>query len=61
MSYRCAAPVNTVADCSVKNSDSVFNREQSLSVLKEDNKKKLYNKDNKISNFFAKEAKLISV
>jgi hypothetical protein len=50
----------TVGDCDVKNSDSASNREQSFSAL-EENKKELYNKDNKISNFFVREARLISV
>jgi hypothetical protein len=51
----------TVGDYSVKNSDSASNKEQSLFALKKDNKKELYNKDKKISKFFARETRLINV
>jgi hypothetical protein len=60
MSYRHAAPAYTVGDRDVKNSDNTFNKEQSPLVL-EENKKKSYNKDNKVSNFFTREARLICV
>jgi hypothetical protein len=60
MSHRHTAPAHTVGDCDVKNSDSVSNREQSFPALEED-KKESYNKDDKVSNFFAREARLISV
>jgi hypothetical protein len=59
MSHRHAALAHTVSDCDVKN-DSVSSKEQSLPVLEED-KKESYNKDNKISNFFVREARLINV
>jgi hypothetical protein len=60
MSHRRVAPAYTVGDRDVKNSDSASNREQSLPVLEED-KKESYDKNNKVSNFFAREARLISV
>jgi hypothetical protein len=60
MSHRHAAPAHTVGDRDVENSDSAANREQSLSVLEED-KKESYDEDDEVSNFFAREARLISV
>jgi hypothetical protein len=59
MSHRHAALAPTVGDCDVEN-DNASSGEQSLLALEED-KKESYNKDNKISNFFAREARLISM
>jgi hypothetical protein len=59
MSHRHAAPAYTVGDRDVEN-DSVSSGEQSLPALEED-KKESYDEDNKVSNFFAREARLISV
>jgi hypothetical protein len=59
MSHRHVAPAYTVGDRDVEN-DSASSREQSLPALEED-KKESYDKDDEISNFFAREARLISV
>ena len=59
MSHRHAAPAHTVGNRDVEN-DSMFSEEQSFPALEED-KKESYDKDDKVSNFFAREAGLISV
>jgi hypothetical protein len=59
MSHRHAAPAHTVSDRDVEN-DSASSGEQSLPALEED-KKESYDEDDEVSNFFAREARLISV